>query len=156
MRLHEKTIPQRGITRLTNVDRREQTVVRRFAAAYNRHDVVEVLDSIDPRCSFPVLTKFGIEPTFENYRKFTASFLAALPDLHHTIEGMVAEDEKVWVNYTIRGTHEGLFRNVPATHKHISWSLIAMYRVVNGRIVEADFQSDDLSLLRQLGALPAS
>lgn len=132
-------------------------VVRRFAAAYNRHDdVAEILDSIDPRCSLPVLTKFGIEPTFENYGKFTASFLAALPDLHHTIEGMVAEDEKVWVNYTIRGTHEGLFRNVPATHKQISWSLIGMYRVADGMIVEADFQSDDLSLLRQLGVLPAA
>lgn len=132
-------------------------VIRRFAEAYNRHDdVAEILDSVDPCCSFPVLIKFGIEPTFENYRKFIASFLAALPDLHHTIEEMVAEDEKVWVKYTIRGTHEGLFRNVPATHKEISWSLIGMYRVANGKIVEADFQSDDLSLLRQLGVLPTS
>ena len=68
---------------------------------------------------------------------------------------MVAEEEKVWVSYTIRGTHERLLRNVPATHKQISYSLIAMYRVANGKIVEADFLSDDLSLLRQLGALPS-
>lgn len=131
--------------------------VRQFIAACNKHDDVDaILASIDPHGSFPVLAKFGIDPTFENYRTFMASFLKALPDVHHTIEEMVAEDERVWAKYIIRGTHEGLFRGVPATHKQLSWSLIAMYRVTNGRIVEADFQSDDLSLLRQLGALPAS
>jgi C-1 hydroxylase len=131
-----------------------KVVVRRFIAAFERHDMEALWENFDPRCRFTVLTRFGIEPTFENYKQFITSFAAALPDVHHVIEDMVAEGEKVWVNYTIQGTHEGLLRNVPATHKQVSYSLIAMYRVAGGKIVEADFQSDDLSLLRQLGALP--
>lgn len=132
-----------------------KAVIRRFIAAFNQHDLETVWENFDPHCRFPVLTRFGIDPTFENYRLFIASFAAALPDIHHTIEELVAEGEKIWVNYTIRGTHEGLLRNVPATHKQISYSLIGMYRVANGKIVEADFQSDELSLLRQLGVLPS-
>ncbi len=132
-----------------------KAVIHRFIEAFERHDMETVWEYFDEHCRFSVLKRFGIEPTFENYKRFIDDFAAALPDVHHTIEGMVAEEEKVWVNYTIRGTHEGLLRNVPATHKRISYSLIGMYRVVNGRIVETDFQSDDLSLLRQLGAIPS-
>jgi steroid delta-isomerase-like uncharacterized protein len=132
-----------------------KAVIRRLITAFEKHDLDAVWVNFDPQCRFPILTRFGIEPTFENYRRFIASFSEALPDVHHTIEEMVAEEEKVWVNYTIRGTHEGLLRNVPATHKQISYSLMAMYRVAHGKVVEADFQSDDLSLLRQLDALPS-
>lgn len=46
--------------------------------------------------------------------------------MEHTIETMVAEDEKVWVKYTIQGTHEGLYRNVPGTHKQVSSRCIAL------------------------------
>ncbi len=120
------------------------------ASSVNRAGTPPALDIQDV---FPVLVQFDIEPTFVNYKRFMFTFVTALPDVHHTIEEMVAEEERVWVNYTIRGTHEGLFRNVPATHKQISYRVIAMYRVINGKIVEADFQSDDVSLLRQLGIL---
>jgi|SRR5581483_3451517 len=132
-----------------------KATIRRFVAALEKHDLDAVWANFDQQCRFPVLTRFGINPTFENYRRFIVSFFEALPDVHHMIEEMVAEGEKVWVSYTIRGTHEGLLRNVPATHKLVSYSLIAMYRVANGKIVEADFLSDDVSLLRQLGAFPS-
>jgi predicted ester cyclase len=132
-----------------------KAVIRRFIAAFESHNLDAIWENLDPNCRFPVLARFGIEPTLENYQRFTISFLKALPDVHHTIEGMVAEGEQVWVRYTISGTHEGLLRNVPATHKSISYELIGMYRVANNRLVEADFLSDDLNLLRQLGTLPS-
>ena len=135
------------------LEEENKAVIRCFVAALDRHEIEKMWENFDPYCRFPVLTQFGIEPTFDNYKRFMIAFIAALPDIHHTIEEMVAEGEKVWVNYTIRGTHEGLLRHVPATHKYISYRVIAMYRVVNNRIVEADFQSDDVSLLRQLDAL---
>jgi hypothetical protein len=34
----------------------------------------------------------------------------------------------------------------------VRYNLVAMYRIVDERIVEADFLSDDVTLLRQLGA----
>lgn len=132
-----------------------KAVIRRFVTTFEKHDLDAGWKLFDQKCRFSVLKRFGIEPTFENYKAFMIAFLAALPDVHHTFEDMVAEGEKVWVNYTIRGTHEGPLRGVPATHKQICYNLIGMYRVVDGKIVEADFLSDDISLLRQLGALPA-
>lgn len=132
-----------------------KAVIHRFVAALERHDLEAVWDCLDAHCRFPVLTRFGIDPTFENYQRFIASFITALPDVHHTFEETVGEGEKIWVSYTVRGTHEGAYRNVPATHTRVSFSLIAMYRVTNDKIVEADFLSDELSVLRQLGALPS-
>ena len=132
-----------------------KVVIHRFVEAVERHDLEAVWECLDPRCRFPVLTRFGIDPTFENYQRFITSFITALPDVHHTFEETVGEGEKIWVYYNVRGTHEGIYRNVPATHKPISFDIISMYRVANDKIVEADFLSDELSLLRQLGALPS-
>lgn len=132
-----------------------KATIRRFVTTLEKRDLDAAWKIFDPQCRFSVLTRFGIEPTFENYKAFMAAFLVALPDVTHTFEDMVAEGEKVWVNYTIRGTHEGPLRNIPATHKQVCYNLIGMYRVVDGKIAEADFLSDDVSLLRQLDALPA-
>ncbi|QBD74486.1 hypothetical protein EPA93_00140 [Ktedonosporobacter rubrisoli] len=128
-------------------------LIRHLITAYERHDLETFWRGIDPQGNFPVLKRFGIDPTYANYHSFMTAFLEALPDVHHTFEDMVAEGERVWVSYTIWGTHEGMLRNVPATHKPVTYSLIAMYRFAHGKIVEADFLADNLSLLQQLGVI---
>jgi predicted ester cyclase len=40
------------------------------------------------------------------------------------------------------------------TGKQVRYPIVAMYRVARGLITEADFVSDDLRMMRQLGALP--
>lgn len=132
-----------------------KAVIHRFISEYERHEMESAWKNFDPHCKFPVLRRFGIEPTFENYKVFMTDFLKALPNIHHSMEGMVAEGNNVWVNWTIRGTHEGPLRKIPATYKDITYSVISMYRVANDKIIETDFLADDLSLLRQLGALPS-
>jgi len=132
-----------------------KAVIHRFLEAGNKKDMEMVCESLDQQGTFPILTRFGFDPKFENYRNFLISFNAALPDGHLTIEEMVAEEEKVWVRFTIRGTHQGPLRNVPATNKQIIYGGIGMYCVANGKIVEINNLFDDLSLLRQLGALPS-
>jgi predicted ester cyclase len=82
-------------------------------------------------------------------------FEAAFPRYELVIEDMLGEGDKVAVRATFLGRHEGEFNGIPATHKQVSISLMLIYRIANGKIVEHWMNADSLSLLQQLGAVPA-
>lgn len=73
------------------------------------------------------------------------------PDMNVYIEAMIADGEMVGVQGTMRCTHQGEFMHVAATGNQLSWKGLAMFRVVDGKIVERWFNSDSLSILQQLG-----
>ena len=81
---------------------------------------------------------------------------SAFPDDHHTIEDLIAEGDKVVVRLTHSGTHQGSFFGLAPTGKHISQTSIHIFRFANGKLVEAWANRDDLGLMQQLGAIPAS
>jgi predicted ester cyclase len=59
----------------------------------------------------------------------------------------------VWVLYTVTGTHLGPIRGVQPTGKRVGYSIVAMHQIAEA--TRADLVSDDLRMMRQLGALPA-
>ena len=74
---------------------------------------------------------------------------------HFTIEDVVAERDKVVVRWTNEGTHVAEFAGIPATGRPFSIAGIDMYRVEGGSISEHWHVIDQLSMLGQLGLLPA-
>lgn len=90
----------------------------------------------------------------EGLRKSMSRHLTGFPDLHVTINDVMAEGDKVAIWYTVQGTHRGEFDGVRPTDKPVSWTGVDLFRIGGGRIVEARFLSDALGLLRQLGAVP--
>jgi steroid delta-isomerase-like uncharacterized protein len=87
--------------------------------------------------------------------EFYATFGAAFPDWQMTIDELVAEGDKVVVRYTATGTHQGEFRGIPATGKPYTQEAIVIYRLTNGKIAEGWLQTDMLSMMQQLGLMPA-
>ena len=87
-------------------------------------------------------------------KQFFAMFVAAFPDLHETVDDIVAEGDKVVTRNTLRGTHTGAFLGIPPTGKPISVQTIDITRVVGGKLVEHWGQLDMLGLMQQLGAAP--
>jgi steroid delta-isomerase-like uncharacterized protein len=77
--------------------------------------------------------------------------LRGFPDLHVTIDEIVAEGNKVGIWYTVDGTHRGEFEGVPPTNKRVSWVGFDLMTVEGGKISEGRFVSDLLGLLKQLG-----
>ena len=72
----------------------------------------------------------------EGVRKAFAIFQRAFPDTVHTIDDLIAEGDRVVARITARGTHTGeLFGHAP-TGRVVSLTGIAIYRLVEGRIVE--------------------
>ena len=80
------------------------------------------------------------------------AFLTAFPDLQHTIEDLMAVDDKVILRATDRGTHEGEFQGIAPTGREVAFEVIVIYRLVDGLIVEVWEQGDFLGLMQQLGA----
>jgi predicted ester cyclase len=77
------------------------------------------------------------------------------PDLHFTIENMIAEGDFVAVRHTARGTHQGNFRGIPPAGKQVIVTGVIIDRVANGKIIEEWGNQDWLGLLQQLGVIPA-
>jgi steroid delta-isomerase-like uncharacterized protein len=84
--------------------------------------------------------------------KSMGRFVSAFPDLHVTIDAVVAEGDKVGVWYTVDGTHRGEFESIPPTGKRVRWVGSDLFSIKDGKISEARFLSDAVGLLTQLGA----
>jgi predicted ester cyclase len=89
----------------------------------------------------------------EAVRQAFALFRQAFPDTGHTIEDLVAEDDRVVARISARGTHTGeLFGRAP-TGRLVTLTGIAIFRLVEGRIVER-WAEHGSGVLDQLG-IPA-
>jgi len=84
-----------------------------------------------------------------------ARYFAAIPDLHVTIDDLVAEEDKLTVRYTVEGTQQGELLGVPPTGKRFRTSAICIYRLAEGKVAEVWEQMDTLGLMQQLGVIPA-
>jgi steroid delta-isomerase-like uncharacterized protein len=91
----------------------------------------------------------------EEARQFVSMYLSAFPDLHATVEDVIAEGDKVVTRWTIRGTHQGEIEEFgPPTGKQIEIKGITIHRIEGGKIVEEWSRYDILSIMQQLGLAP--
>lgn len=82
-----------------------------------------------------------------------AAFRAAFPDVQVTVKQLVGDADLVAVHATASGTHLGFFQGVPPSGRRWSASYTAMYRVVDGLIVDFWENWDVLAILEQLGGV---
>jgi predicted ester cyclase len=90
----------------------------------------------------------GLMEMVEGYRN-------ALSGLRVTIDQQFTEGDYVATRFTIRGTHDGDLMGAPPTGNDVAFTGITISRCESGRIVEEWEITDTLSLLGQVGALPA-
>ncbi|KFI04080.1 ester cyclase [Bacillus spizizenii] len=68
------------------------------------------------------------------------------------IQAMIAEGDLVAVYFICEGKHTGTpFAGVPATGKSVTFSLMILLRISDGKIVEHRSHVDVHDILRQLG-----
>jgi steroid delta-isomerase-like uncharacterized protein len=96
----------------------------------------------------------GQAPGVEGAKQRWAMYFAAIPDMHTTIDDMVAEEDKVTVRWTVGGTQQAALMGIPPTGKHFRTGGISIYRLAEGKIAEQWEQADMLGLMQQLGVMP--
>ena len=97
----------------------------------------------------------GQAPGVEGLKQAMAALRQAFPDLHVTVDEMLSDGDKVVIRTTMKGTHKGNFMNIPATGKQMSVEGIDILRISNGRAVEHWGVTDNLTMMQQLGLVPA-
>jgi len=90
----------------------------------------------------------------EGLKAVLRSFLSGCPDLHITIDQLLAEGDTVAKRWTYHATHTGDLAGLPPTGKRITMSGLELFRLTGGRIVECWLGYDNLSLMQQLGVIP--
>ena len=83
-----------------------------------------------------------------------AGLIAAFPDIQWTIEDLLWEDSLVAIRWQWQGTHQHLYTKYAATGKKIINEGMAVFEVKDGKITNAQLQTDRLGFLQQLGVLP--
>jgi steroid delta-isomerase-like uncharacterized protein len=98
----------------------------------------------------------GMVPTKEGMLAFFRMLLEAFPDWRMDVEDLIASEDKTVARVKATATHKGEFMGIPATRARVEVSLVDIMRFNDaGRVCEHWGVADMLSLMQQLGAVPA-
>jgi predicted ester cyclase len=96
---------------------------------------------------------FGRPPSGpEGLKPIVVALRAAFPDLHYTIEDIIATPDHVVARVRMQGTHLGPLGDLQPAGRSIDVLQINIERFENGRIVEHWRVTDELALMKQLGS----
>ena len=97
----------------------------------------------------------GTAPDKSGVRTLYAYMRAALPDFSPEIHWQLADEDRVTTYKTYHGTHEGPFLGIAPTHRRIHFETVDVMRVQNGKITDHWGVANLLSLMQQIGGVPA-
>ena len=124
-------------------------LVCRYYEMWNRWDFALADELIAEDISFR--GSLGVEVRGrEGFKDYMRTVCAAFPDFHNHIEELVVEGDKVAVRLTYTGTHRGELFGIRPTGRQVSYAGMAIFRIVEGRIVEGWVLGDVHGLVRQL------
>jgi len=132
---------------------KNKSIIERYYEAWNKGNL-EVLDEIidadyvNHNPGIPDLARGpdGLKPIIIALRN-------GFPDLHFEIDDMVITEDKVAVRCTMHGTHLGDLFGLSASGKKVKVNQIQIEYIKNEKIIEHWRQSDDLSMMKQLGKI---
>jgi len=88
---------------------------------------------------------------------FMKPFLAAFPDITHTVRTAVSEGDRVMVELEISGTHKAPLTSpegeIPATGKRVNFVAANSLRFDGARIAQLHVYFDQMDFMAQLGLL---
>jgi len=129
-----------------------KAVVRRLYEAVNTQDLSSIEDFMAPDYVDHTRKLRGLE---EN-RQYMTMLYKASPDIHGTVEDIIAERDRVWVRVKYTGTHKGELRGLAPTGKTFNQTSIDIYRISDGKVMDGwSFLElyTHLAFFKQLGVI---
>lgn len=91
----------------------------------------------------------------DEYQGFMNTFVTAFPDFKVTIDNAAINGNKVYLNWTVTGTHNGVFMGNAPTGKKMKSHGFSIWTTNNdGKFIREDAYYDNLVLYNQLGIKP--
>ena len=89
----------------------------------------------------------------EDLKKILRRQYKGFPDVHRTLEDIIADEDSVWIRVRITGTHTGEYRGIAPTGKKYVMDAVPHYLIVDGKIVEGWSVWNPLNLFMKLGVI---
>ena len=137
----------------------KQLVRRQFEELFNRQHLAAADELVAAEYLEHALAPFGqAEPGRvhgpTHLRQTTQWLLAQFPDLHMTIEAIIAEGDTVAVRVLSEGTNLGPLNGIlPPTGKRFTARQSHWFRVADGKLAEHWTTREDLPAMLQLGVV---
>lgn len=131
-----------------------KAIIRRLTEAFNEGDLDIVGEVAAPE--FVLHQPWGDDvhgPA--GLIRFLAAVCQAMPDIQQSIRHILAEGDLVAIHLPISATFTKDFMGIPANNARVETTALNLWRLRDGRVVEAWFNLDTLGLMKQMGAVPA-
>jgi non-heme chloroperoxidase len=153
--LETKYHPSEGRINRMSVERNKATF-RRYIEEVGKDEQLDIADEIFAEKYLSHQSDgTALERGPEDVKKFVMEYRTAFSDIEDIVEDMIGEGDRVVTRWTLRVTHTGEFRGIPATGKRITITGIGIFRFSEeGKVVESWDSLDQLGMLRQLGVPP--
>jgi steroid delta-isomerase-like uncharacterized protein len=139
---------------MSSIEQNKALVRRFFEEVFNQGNLSVADEIIASGFGGHGFASHGREHGPNNAKRTVTQFKAAFPDIRFQVEEMIAEEDKVVVRITFRGTHQGTFMGIAPTGKAVEVGGVELARIADGKIVEEGWHfMDEIGLLNQLGAL---
>ena len=150
--LETKYHPSEGRINRMSVERNKATF-RRYIEEVWKDEQLDIADEIFAEKYLSHQSDgTALERGPEDVKKFVMEYRTAFSDIEDIVEDMIGEGDRVVTRWTLRVTHTGEFRGIPATGKRITITGIGIFRFSEeGKVVESWDSLDQLGMLRQLG-----
>lgn len=140
---------------MTSLAAQNQRIVERYFDEVWNQGKVDVLDELlAPDYVNHSSSLADSPPGPAGVKPIVIAMRRAFPDLRYRIDQLVVSEEAVAARVTLSGTHQGDFFGIAPTGKRFEVTQTNIERFRSGKIVEHFRNTDELSLLRQLGVVP--
>lgn len=137
--------------------RENSILIRRwFEEVWNRGRLEAVDEMASPDVIGHGQAQHATDIGLREFKPFVTGLRSAFPDLRVTIDYIIEEGDKVVARWTATMTHKGEFLGMAPTGKKATITGTTTQKISGGKIVEGWDNWDQLGLLVQIGAVPAT
>jgi predicted ester cyclase len=126
-----------------------KAIIRKVMETVNKRNLALLDDLIAPDYVDTTLQLKGLK----GFKQSVTLLYEGFPDIHATIDDIIAEGDKVWDHVTLAATHTGEYRGLAPTGNKIAFKGVRIWRIVNSKVVERESFYDFLDFYKQLGII---
>ncbi len=134
------------------IEENKATLIRYFEEVFNNGNLSVVGEHVSE--DYVVHTGLGIEIRgIQGVKEFVTMMRTGFPDLHGTIEHIVAENDVVAYRMNWQGTHKGTIFGQAPTGKQVKFAEATFIRFKDNKAIETWALGDRFGMMQQLGAI---
>lgn len=143
---HRAGVPNSPGRSVMKLDENKAIIRRLYEDGWGKGDLAAIDEVFAPE---HVLHWHDLTPSDQHrasaeVKRIVKEFRAAFPDLQVILDDVVAEDDKVAVQVTFIGTHQGEYEGYAPTHKPGRFTDMQMMRIADGKVIESSLASGGL------------